>query len=159
MYFLLRDSSRHTCQLLAKSMDVSARRAFFLSKRSFIVLASTSSNPAFSNRNSIAAYRSYHVSKNVRDSDVDSLNESPATKPTVVDGSASSFYNIPKRSKQKITTAEDAVSLIRNGDTVAVSGFVCQGTPEAVLRALGERYDAEGAPFDLTLVFGGGPGA
>jgi len=41
---------------------------------------------------------------------------------------------------------------------VAVSGFVTQGSPEAVLQCLGERFDADGTPRDLTLIFGGGPG-
>jgi hypothetical protein len=55
-----------------------------------------------------------------------------------------SYYNIPKRLRQKVVTAEDAVSLVRSGDSIAVSGFVCQGAPEAVLRALGQKYEAEG---------------
>jgi propionate CoA-transferase len=32
------------------------------------------------------------------------------------------------------------------------------GSPEAVLKALGERFDASGSPNQLTLLFGGGPG-
>jgi hypothetical protein len=85
-----------------------------------------------------------------------SLNDSPKVGHRNTENN--NHFDIPKRQKQKITSAEDAVSLIRNGDTVAVSGFVCQGAPEAVLRALGARYEAEGAPYDLSLVFGGGPG-
>lgn len=46
--------------------------------------------------------------------------------------------NVPQRVSQKIVTASDAVELIRDGDTVAVSGFVAQGAPEAVLKAVGE---------------------
>lgn len=60
--------------------------------------------------------------------------------------------------RQKVVNPEDAVSLVRNGDTVCVSGFVCQGTPEAVLKALGEKYERKGTPNKLTLLFGGGPG-
>ena len=41
---------------------------------------------------------------------------------------------------------------------MAVSGFVTQGSPEAVLKCLGERFDKGGTPKDLTLIFGGGPG-
>ena len=46
--------------------------------------------------------------------------------------------NVPQRVEQKIVSASDAVELIRDGDTVAVSGFVAQGAPEAVLKAVGE---------------------
>jgi hypothetical protein len=35
--------------------------------------------------------------------------------------------NIPQRIRQKVISAQDAVSLVRSGDTVVVSGFVCQG--------------------------------
>lgn len=36
-------------------------------------------------------------------------------------------YNIPQRIRQKVVSATDAVSLVRNGDTVCASGFVSQG--------------------------------
>lgn len=42
------------------------------------------------------------------------------TKPTSV--------NLPKRLRHKVLSAEDAVSLVRDGDTVCATGFVCQGT-------------------------------
>ena len=32
------------------------------------------------------------------------------------------------------------------------------GCPEAILKALGQRFDASGSPNRLTLLFGGGPG-
>lgn len=67
-------------------------------------------------------------------------------------------YSVPRRLKQKIVTANDAVELVRSGDTVAVSGFVTQGSPEAILQALGKRFESDGSPRDLTLLFGGGPG-
>jgi propionate CoA-transferase len=35
---------------------------------------------------------------------------------------------------------------------------VCQGAPEALLKALGERFEQTEGPKDLTLLFGGGPG-
>jgi len=54
--------------------------------------------------------------------------------------------------------ASDAVELVRDGDTVCVSGFVTQGSPEAVLAALGEHFEEYGHPNNLTLLFGGGPG-
>ncbi|KAI2513797.1 hypothetical protein MHU86_580 [Fragilaria crotonensis] len=65
---------------------------------------------------------------------------------------------IPQRIRQKIISASDAVSLINNGDTICVSGFVCQGAPEAVLKAIAERYTESTTPNNLTLLFGGGPG-
>ena len=71
---------------------------------------------------------------------------------------AQQTFEIPRRIKQKVVTAEDAVSLVQPGDTVAVSGFVCQGVPEGILRALSARYEATGLPNNLTLFFGGGPG-
>jgi len=52
----------------------------------------------------------------------------------------------------KIKTASEAVRLISDGATVAVnssSGLLC---PDAVLKALGERFLAEGAPKNLTMI-------
>ena len=52
----------------------------------------------------------------------------------------------------KVTTAEEAVKQVRSGAVVAVnssSGLCC---PDAVLAALGARFDSEGAPRDLTSV-------
>ena len=42
--------------------------------------------------------------------------------------------------KNKVATAGEAVAIIRNGDTVAVSGFVGSGTPDALIMALEERF-------------------
>ena len=52
----------------------------------------------------------------------------------------------------KVTSAEEAVKHVKDGAIVAVnssSGLCC---PDAVLAALGERFDKEGAPRDLTSV-------
>jgi len=52
----------------------------------------------------------------------------------------------------KIKTAAEAVRMIRDGAMVAVnssSGLCC---PDAVLKALGERFDAEGHPRGLTSI-------
>ena len=73
---------------------------------------------------------------------------------------------IPSHISHKVCTPSDAVSLIRRGDTVCVSGFVGQGSPDLLLKALADRYDTEceqeantdGGVGDLTLLFGGGPG-
>ena len=52
----------------------------------------------------------------------------------------------------KVRTAADAVRLIGDGAVVAVnssSGLCC---PDAVLKALGERFEAQGAPRGLTTI-------
>jgi propionate CoA-transferase len=49
-------------------------------------------------------------------------------------------------------SAETAVSDIEDGATVGVGGFVAVGIAERVLRALGERFEADGEPRDLTVV-------
>ena len=52
----------------------------------------------------------------------------------------------------KIRTAAEAVRLIADGAMIAVnasSGLCC---PDAVLKALGERFDAEGHPRGLTSI-------
>lgn len=67
-------------------------------------------------------------------------------------------YDIPQRVRQKLISASDAVALVRDGDTVCVSGFVTQGAPERVLKALGQRFTDTQEPKNLTLLFGGGPG-
>jgi len=57
-----------------------------------------------------------------------------------------------------IQDASDAVALIRDGDTLCVSGFVTQCSPEAILKALGDHFEENDGPSNLTLLFGGGPG-
>jgi propionate CoA-transferase len=58
----------------------------------------------------------------------------------------------------KVVSSHDAVSVIRDGDTVCISGFVGVGTPDELLIALEERFLATGHPRDLTLVFAAAPG-
>jgi propionate CoA-transferase len=55
-------------------------------------------------------------------------------------------------------SADDAVHLIQNGDTVTVGGFVTQNSPEEILSALSRRYKSTQKPNNLTVLFGGGPG-
>ena len=42
--------------------------------------------------------------------------------------------------KNKIVTAAEAIAIIRDGDTVAFSGFVGSGTPEELIAALEQRF-------------------
>ncbi|MBI4967140.1 MAG: acyl CoA:acetate/3-ketoacid CoA transferase [Rhodospirillales bacterium] len=60
--------------------------------------------------------------------------------------------------RDKIVSAEDAVRLIRDGDAFCNSGFVGNGTPDALLAALAERYLKTGSPKGLTLLFAAGQG-
>lgn len=68
--------------------------------------------------------------------------------------------------KGKITSAAEAVRLIRDGDTLATSGFVGTGVVEELAIALERRFlgEASGAaeraghPRDLTLIFGSSQG-
>ena len=64
----------------------------------------------------------------------------------------------------KITSAREAVSLIRSGDTVATSGFVGIGFAEAIAIALEARFldsakeNGIGEPRGLSLVYAAGQG-
>jgi propionate CoA-transferase len=60
--------------------------------------------------------------------------------------------------KNKIVSAKEAIALVRDGDTVAVSGFVGIGTPDELLIALAERFRDTQAPTALTLMFAAAPG-
>jgi propionate CoA-transferase len=60
--------------------------------------------------------------------------------------------------RDKITTADEAIALIRDGDVVSCSGFVGIGTPEALIAALERRFLKDAAPRGLSLVFAAAPG-
>jgi propionate CoA-transferase len=58
----------------------------------------------------------------------------------------------------KIVTVDEAIALIRDGDTVSCSGFVGIGTPEYLIAALERRFVETAGPIDLTLIFAAAPG-
>lgn len=60
--------------------------------------------------------------------------------------------------KVNIMTAETAVEQIQDGMTIATGGFVSCACPEALSKALEERYLKTGHPKDLTLFFAAGQG-
>ena len=60
--------------------------------------------------------------------------------------------------KSKVISAVEAAKLVKNGSTVLSGGFVGSAHPEAVTKALEDRFLAEGSPNNLTVVFCAGQG-
>ncbi len=58
----------------------------------------------------------------------------------------------------KIISANEAISLIKDGDTIAASGFILAGGAETLFKKLGEAYEKTSHPKDLTLVFAASAG-
>ncbi|TJV23110.1 MAG: acyl CoA:acetate/3-ketoacid CoA transferase, partial [Mesorhizobium sp.] len=52
----------------------------------------------------------------------------------------------------KLVSAAQAASLIMDGMVVSVSSSSGLGCPDAVLAAIGERFDAEGHPKNITTL-------
>jgi propionate CoA-transferase len=63
-----------------------------------------------------------------------------------------------KVKRGKIVSAEEAVRVIRDGDTVATGGFVGTGFAEEIAIKLEERFLRTGKPNDLTLIYAAGQG-
>lgn len=63
-----------------------------------------------------------------------------------------------RHSKGKIVSAEEAVRIIRDGDTVATEGFIGAGFPEEIAMQLEDHFLRTGGPKDLTLIYAAGQG-
>jgi propionate CoA-transferase len=60
--------------------------------------------------------------------------------------------------KSKVISKEQAVSLIKDGDTVAVGGFIGAGHPEEITLEIEKKYLETQSPKNLTLVYAAGQG-
>ncbi len=69
-----------------------------------------------------------------------------------------SSFSIADMSRGKIVSAEDAVRVIRDGDTVATGGFVGIGFAEEIAMALEHSFLTTGKPRNLTLLYAAGQG-
>jgi propionate CoA-transferase len=58
----------------------------------------------------------------------------------------------------KIVSADEAVRVIRSGDTIALDGVMGGGAPEELIIALERRFRETGEPRKLTLVYASGIG-
>jgi propionate CoA-transferase len=53
---------------------------------------------------------------------------------------------------KKVITPDQAAALVRDGDVVTISSSSGLGCPDRVLQAIGERFEREGAPRNLTTL-------
>lgn len=60
--------------------------------------------------------------------------------------------------KVKIITAEQAADLLRDGDTLTTSGFVSSSIPEALNKAVEQRFLKTGSPKNLTYIYASSQG-
>jgi propionate CoA-transferase len=69
-----------------------------------------------------------------------------------------STFSSARAKKGKLVSAEEAVRVIRDGDTVATSGFVGIGFAEEIAVHIEQRFQKTGQPRDLTLLYAAGQG-
>ncbi|NSB22347.1 acyl CoA:acetate/3-ketoacid CoA transferase [Clostridium beijerinckii] len=62
------------------------------------------------------------------------------------------------KSKSKVMSKEQAVALIKNGDTIAVGGFVGCAHPEEITAEIEKSFLSKQSPRDLTLLYAAGQG-
>lgn len=62
------------------------------------------------------------------------------------------------RRDAKLCTADEALALVEDGNTVASGGFVGAGVPEALVDALERRFLDQGRPRGLTIIYAAGQG-
>jgi propionate CoA-transferase len=62
------------------------------------------------------------------------------------------------KARAKVLTADQAVAHIRDGQTLACSGFIGSGHPEALTSAIERRFLAGKGPHGLTLTYAAGQG-
>ncbi|MCG6537140.1 MAG: acyl CoA:acetate/3-ketoacid CoA transferase, partial [Syntrophales bacterium LBB04] len=58
-----------------------------------------------------------------------------------------------KMRKGKVVSADEAVRVIRKGDTVAFSGFIGIGSSDEIILALEKRFVETGEPSGLNLIY------
>ena len=68
-------------------------------------------------------------------------------------------YIKTRMKRGKIVSVEDAVRVIRDGDTLALDGFIGFCAPEELIIGLEKRFLETGEPKNLTLVYASGIGA
>ncbi|HNZ64481.1 MAG TPA: CoA-transferase, partial [Smithella sp.] len=67
--------------------------------------------------------------------------------------------DLARRMKRgKVVSLDEAVGVIRDGDTLAFGGFVGIGFAEGVARAIEKQFIAQGKPKDLTIIYSAGIG-
>ena len=60
--------------------------------------------------------------------------------------------------QNKIVSADEAIPVVQDGDTVVIQGFVGIGVPDELILALERRFLTTGHPRGLTLLFAAAPG-
>ncbi len=63
-----------------------------------------------------------------------------------------------KMKRGKLVSPQEAVSIIKNNDVVALGGFIGIGIAEELLEALAQRFLQTGEPKDITLLYASGIG-